>query len=343
LGFREVLAALYERHRRGLTSFDSECVAALMGWPTAKASKALGRLHRMGFLRRTRLKRECLSKRGKLCHKGYRYEYSLSSQGLKYAKWMAGVRPLELAMGLGIASEAAPHIPGDLGRAISSYALRRASSRYKGSNELLQALGPLSLALPALAKGLEEANSRCERLEEKRKELEGALDLALRIIAQLHYERAELERIALELGSGLIKAFKMMGVHEMLGGFNEALWLRGEIYRKMCADLASGLIIFARDSDQALAFLKLVEAHYAHLWAVERSLGEAMRLIHSEALKQCSALRLNSSFASTSLSKGIQWVTSLGRPLEPTKKSYLVSIDEGIRNCDDPILNHRGR
>gem|GEM_PF-6638102 len=69
----------------------------------------------------------------------------------------------------------------------------------------------------------------------------------------------------------------------MLGGFNEALWLRGEIYRKMCADLASGLIIFARDSDQALAFLKLVEIHYAHLWAVERSLGEAMRLIHSEA------------------------------------------------------------
>gem|GEM_PF-6511468 len=35
----------------------------------------------------------------------------------------------------------------------------------------------MSLALPALAKGLGEANSRCERLEEKRKELEGALDL----------------------------------------------------------------------------------------------------------------------------------------------------------------------
>ncbi|WP_148206191.1 V-type ATP synthase subunit I domain-containing protein [Thermococcus sibiricus] len=52
-------------------------------------SNDLRRLYAMGFLKRRRVKRKVMTKSGKVCHRGYEYRYSLSSQGLKYLAYMA--------------------------------------------------------------------------------------------------------------------------------------------------------------------------------------------------------------------------------------------------------------
>ena len=68
--------------------FDSRLVSAAIGIPVKTVSNDLRRLYFMGFLKRRRVKRACLSKKGKVCFKGYQYEYSLSKQGLSYINYM---------------------------------------------------------------------------------------------------------------------------------------------------------------------------------------------------------------------------------------------------------------
>ena len=42
----------------------------------------------MGFLKRERIKRECETKSGKTCFRGYEYVYTISSQGWKYLDFL---------------------------------------------------------------------------------------------------------------------------------------------------------------------------------------------------------------------------------------------------------------
>ena len=51
-------------------------------------SNDLRRLYAMGFLKRRRVKRECKTKSGKICYRGYEYKYSLSSQAVKYLEYL---------------------------------------------------------------------------------------------------------------------------------------------------------------------------------------------------------------------------------------------------------------
>lgn len=51
-------------------------------------SNELRRLYVMGFLKRERIKRECETKSGKTCFRGYEYVYSISRQGWKYLDFL---------------------------------------------------------------------------------------------------------------------------------------------------------------------------------------------------------------------------------------------------------------
>lgn len=59
-----------------------------------KASAHLVRLYRMTFLKRKRVKRIVKARNGKVCHRGFEYRYSLSSQGRKYLKYKANPPPM---------------------------------------------------------------------------------------------------------------------------------------------------------------------------------------------------------------------------------------------------------
>jgi hypothetical protein len=55
---------------------------------TKSISNELRRLYLMGFLKRKRIKRECETKSGKTCFRGYEYVYSISRQGWKYLDYL---------------------------------------------------------------------------------------------------------------------------------------------------------------------------------------------------------------------------------------------------------------
>jgi len=63
---------------------------SLLRYRTKLISNDLRRLYFMGFLKRRRVKRRCRTKSGKICFRGYEYRYSISSQGWKYLKYLAG-------------------------------------------------------------------------------------------------------------------------------------------------------------------------------------------------------------------------------------------------------------
>jgi len=60
----------------------------LQRFRTKLISNDLRRLYAMGFLKRRRVKRECRTKSGKVCFRGYEYRYSISSQGWKYLRYL---------------------------------------------------------------------------------------------------------------------------------------------------------------------------------------------------------------------------------------------------------------
>ncbi len=53
------------------------------------ASNELRRLHFMDFLKRRRVKREARLEDGRACCRGFKYLYSISKQGISYAKYQA--------------------------------------------------------------------------------------------------------------------------------------------------------------------------------------------------------------------------------------------------------------
>ena len=55
---------------------------------TKLISNELRRLYVMGFLKRERIKRECETKSGKTCFRGYEYVYTISRQGWKYLEFL---------------------------------------------------------------------------------------------------------------------------------------------------------------------------------------------------------------------------------------------------------------
>ncbi|MEM4650170.1 MAG: hypothetical protein QXP78_05860, partial [Candidatus Bathyarchaeia archaeon] len=218
--FQELLMALYKCHVQGLIYFDSEYLAAFLNRQIKEVSKDLSRLYHMGFLKRRRLKRECLSKRGKLCYKGYKYEYSLSNQGLNYIQWMIQEKPFEEALYSKIVSEVAVQIPEDLKEANILYAIYKGNSRYKGANRLLQTLGVMFPILPALAGRLAKMTSEkemlekeCENLKKECEDLRGILNEFAKIINELYIKNEQFMRIGCKL---FLINVKMIEAYEKL-------------------------------------------------------------------------------------------------------------------------------
>jgi hypothetical protein len=76
--------------RRSITESErfKEVPTMLSKVSTKTISNELRRLYLMGVLKRKRIKRECETKSGKTCFRGYEYVYSISRQGWKYLEFL---------------------------------------------------------------------------------------------------------------------------------------------------------------------------------------------------------------------------------------------------------------
>ncbi|MEM2944609.1 MAG: hypothetical protein QW087_07715 [Methanomassiliicoccales archaeon] len=73
--------------------FTSDYLAIKLSRPTKEISNSLGRLYRLGYLKRQKIKRECFVRKKGLCKRGYCYEYQLSKKGKEYLRWLAIDKP----------------------------------------------------------------------------------------------------------------------------------------------------------------------------------------------------------------------------------------------------------
>lgn len=119
---------------------ESHAVASHFRMPVKRASNDLRRLWRMGFLRRTSVKRGCLTRGGKPCHKGFEYRYHLSSQGMKYVKWLQAGKLAEDMAYEELISEVLSYLPDDLKDRLSILNLAKATRRYKGPSRNMNLL-----------------------------------------------------------------------------------------------------------------------------------------------------------------------------------------------------------
>src|SRR4030042_1738920 len=125
LDFRTVLTGLNDYRARGISSFNSIETANLFSISTAHGSKYLSRLHQMGFLKRSRYKRLSLSKKGKLCNKGYFYTYEFSKQGEQYLRWMSTGRSVEVVRYYELVEELSLYLPKNVKDKIVSISTTR--------------------------------------------------------------------------------------------------------------------------------------------------------------------------------------------------------------------------
>jgi predicted transcriptional regulator len=167
MNFEYLLSILKDRQSQGVTHFTFLSLAQQLNCSTIQASKYLNRLHQMGFLSRKKYKRLCTSKRGKICYKGYYYEYSLSSQGEKYFNWMKQVKPLQEAMYINLIESVTDHLSIETTKLISTFYAWKQAFKFKGSNRLLQNYGAIIFALPDLADNIEQKITQIELLEFK--------------------------------------------------------------------------------------------------------------------------------------------------------------------------------
>ena len=129
MDFRSLLLKLDEL---GLEYFTSRDVALKLRASVKQVSNDLRRLHQMGFLRRRRRKRFCLSRNGRLCCKGYEYVYSFSRQGLSYVRWLRGGRLLDDLREAELAMKVFSSLPEDLRDEVLIEAASRLGRGYRG-------------------------------------------------------------------------------------------------------------------------------------------------------------------------------------------------------------------
>jgi CTP-dependent riboflavin kinase len=195
-----------ELDNKGITHIDSKLLANKLGISTHSASQYLSRLHRMGFLKRTRNKRRCITEKGNLCYKGYQYEYSFSSQGEQYIKWMKGNRIVEPILYCKIVNELANYLPEDVRNHIITSITIRENMKYKGPNRSLQTAGILAETLPyltdVLAKGKTERKKLLKQncsLENKCSDLKKKINVKNQEINELKSKNQQNEEIAIKL------------------------------------------------------------------------------------------------------------------------------------------------
>jgi len=134
--FRELLPKTYERF--GQSEFDVTDVYLASSSPKKIVSNDLGRLYRMGFLKRRRMKRLCASLRGHPCNRGFQYKYSLSKRGLGYIGWLGEGKPAQDLAYAKLRSEALSSLSEEDRKTVLAGHLVEASVRYKGPGSNLK-------------------------------------------------------------------------------------------------------------------------------------------------------------------------------------------------------------
>ena len=122
---------------RLIGGFDAWEASLCLGISVKQASNCLRRLHQMGFLKKKRTKRRCLS-HGKTCYRGFKYIYSFSKQGSSYVKWLREWKPVEDLYYARLTSDIISTLPQGLRNEISVLSLFRASWKYRGSTRNLR-------------------------------------------------------------------------------------------------------------------------------------------------------------------------------------------------------------
>ena len=159
--FRKLLIELHKLENKELIEeFNSTFIAFHLKKPIKEVSNDLKRVHQMGFLKRKRKKRRCLSKTGKICFKGYEYSYSFSNQGRSYLKWMRVQKPLEDLASVNHAKEILSHLPQEFKARILAQAAIRSIYRYKGPSRQLRLIDdeaiPIAISLVENQKLIDE-------------------------------------------------------------------------------------------------------------------------------------------------------------------------------------------
>jgi hypothetical protein len=168
LGLSEMMGSRVELVLEG--GFDSRAVASYFRMPVKHASNDLRRLWRMGFLKRSRRRRPCLTPEGRLCNRGFEYKHTLSTQGTKYVKWLKEWKAFEDLCYAKLTSEVLSYLPDELKDGLSMLSLAKAARRYRGPNRNTNLLD--SNAVPVIHLLTERMRLRSEN---GRLELENAI------------------------------------------------------------------------------------------------------------------------------------------------------------------------
>ena len=127
--FRLLLKWLKDRYAIG--EFDSGRVASALALKKKLVSNDLRRLYRMGFLKRKRVKRSCIGRRG-FINRGFQYTYSVSRHGLSYVGWLEKGKVVEDFAVAGLRSDAILRLPDDMKRGVLTVQMAEEVKPYRG-------------------------------------------------------------------------------------------------------------------------------------------------------------------------------------------------------------------
>jgi hypothetical protein len=130
LGFRELLLMIDETFRD--QAFTTDALALRLNRPKKRLSNSLARLHRMGFLKRERVKRPSVTLKGTFCYKGFQYRYKLSKQGQSYIRWLRERKLIEDIAYVTLMAKVYSCLPEDLRKSIALIGALRSTYKYRG-------------------------------------------------------------------------------------------------------------------------------------------------------------------------------------------------------------------
>jgi hypothetical protein len=301
IGFRQMLTRLDESRAKGMGYVDSGYLSAVMGGSTAQTSKRLSRLHGMGFLVREKHRRRCFSKRGKLCYKGYYYEYSFSKQGRKYVEWMKNSRRAqETLYGLMI-RDAATLLPDREKEALLSFGLYRSKMRYGGPSREAQEFGFLaSHVLPGLTGKIAEVSAQRDHLELERDLLEFKCDQLQGVINDQASKIKHLEEKGEEL---LVKAER-----------------KDQEFQKTASYLIDKFIEMSQGFDSAIDAIKGLTSLTAAQEGIIRDIETYLALGSGKPEKTVEFLNLIARRQSTEMSRARDYVKRAKQTLQEVQK-----------------------
>jgi len=132
--------------------------------PVKHASNDLRRLYRMGFLKRTRVKRR-LAHDGRLYNRGFEYKYHLSKQGLKHVEWLKKGKIVEDLAYTKLTREVLSYLPDELKDRLAMLSLWRSSRKSVGPRRTLNLLENNTVPVIVLSTQNVSLKSENQRLE----------------------------------------------------------------------------------------------------------------------------------------------------------------------------------